>query len=190
MNEQQKKTQFNCKHMNKFIRGPSVPLKWYSLWYSYIVFAKKARGYVRWTGRLIKSWYLRRTYVWRRLSYHHLEEGLLLMAKERYVIRQEDVFCIVSAPHRLTCGHKYILHSRLDCWRVISYSPTERWCPQMLAIHTKLLISGWSPGARTTSMEANLSLLRSYVHRCRASRNKKSAFKYGIFGERLKENVR
>lgn len=46
--------------------------------------------------------------------------------QERYVIRQEDVFCIVSAPHCLTCSHKYILHFRIDCWRVISYSPTER----------------------------------------------------------------
>lgn len=187
MNEQQKTTQFNCKHMNKFIRGPSVPLKWYSLWYSYIVFAKKARGYVWWTGRLIKSWYLRRTYVWRRLSYHHLEEGLLLMAKERYVIRQEDVFCIVSAPHRLTCSHKYILHSRLDCWRVISYSPLM---PADARDSHEIADFRMIPWSSNDFDEANLSLLRSYVHRCRASRNKKFAFKYGIFGERLKENVR
>lgn len=118
--------------------------------------------------------------------------GRRLASDGQRAIRNPPRGCFLHCqrPHRLTCSHKYILHSRIDCWRVISYSPTERWCPQMLAIHTKLLISGWSPGARTTSMEANLSLLRSYVHRFRASRNTKFTFKYGIFGERLKENVR
>lgn len=112
--------------------------------------------------------------------------------QERYVIRQEDVFCNVSAPHCLTCSHKYILHFRIDYWRAIPYWPTERWwgqvsshlflCPQVLAIHTKLLISGWSNDFGGSL----ISLIRSYLHTCRASRNKKFAFKYGNIWREIK----